>query len=155
VPHRDRLRYDDIKALAATIKAPPRSWTPEVLWRTYELLEKDKVRGASGKRLLTDIVSLVRFALHQDNELVPHADRVRARFASWMAQQTTRGRQFTQQQVRWLEMIRDHVAMSLEIAVEDFDDVPFVQEGGRGRANEVFGNELEPLLREVNEVLAA
>jgi len=24
------------------------------------------VRGASGKRLLTDIVSLVRFALHQD-----------------------------------------------------------------------------------------
>jgi len=44
VPHRDRLRYDDIKALAATIKAPPRSWTPEVLSRAYELLEKDKVR---------------------------------------------------------------------------------------------------------------
>ncbi|MGH6689945.1 MAG: DEAD/DEAH box helicase family protein [Gammaproteobacteria bacterium] len=84
VPHRNRLRYDDIKALAAVIKAPPRSWTPEVLWRAYELLEKDKVRGASGKRLLTDIVSLVRFALHQDNELVPHAERVRARLrAGW------------------------------------------------------------------------
>ena len=41
----------------------------------YEKLEKDKVRGASGKRLLTDIVSLVRFALHQDDELVPYADR--------------------------------------------------------------------------------
>jgi type I restriction enzyme R subunit len=112
VPRRDHLRYDDVKALAATIKAPPRSWTPVVLWRAYELLEKDKVRGASGKRLLTDIVSLVRFALHQDTDLVPHADRVRARFESWMAQQTTRGRQFTEQQVRWLEMIRDHVATS-------------------------------------------
>jgi type I restriction enzyme R subunit len=127
VPHRDRLRYDDIKALAATIKAPPRSWTPEVLWRAYELLEKDKVRGASGKRLLTDIVSLVRFALHQDPELIPHAERVRARFESWIAQQASRGRQFTDQQVRWLEMIRDHVATSLEIAIEDFDDVPFAQ----------------------------
>jgi len=155
VPHRDRLRYDDVKALAAAIKAPPRSWTPEVLWRAYKLLEKDKVRGASGKRLLTDIVSLVRFALHQDSELVPHAERVRARFEGWMAQQATQGRQFTAQQIRWLEMMRDHVATSLEIGIEDFDDVPFVQEGGRGRANQVFGKELEPLLRELNEVLAA
>ena len=155
VPHRDRLRYDDIKALAAAIKAPPRSWTPEVLWRAYELLERDKVRGASGKRLLTDIVSLVRFALHQDSELVPHTERVRARFESWMAQQATRGRQFTEQQVRWLEMMRDHVATSLEIGIEDFDDVPFVQEGGLGRASQVFGKDLARLLRELNEALAA
>jgi type I restriction enzyme, R subunit len=155
VPHRDRLRYDDIEALAAAIKTPPRSWTPEILWRAYELLEKDKVRGASGKRLLTDIVSLVRFALRQDDELVPHADRVRARFDGWMAQQVNGGRRFSPQQVRWLEMIRDHVATSLEISVDDFDAVPFVQEGGRGRANQVFGDELEPLLQELNEVLAA
>ncbi len=155
VPHRDHLRYDDIKALAATIKAPPRSWTPEVLWRAYEILAKDKVRGASGKRLLTDIVSLVRFALHQDDELVPHADRVRARYERWIAQQTNSGRKFTEQQTRWLTMMRDHVAASLEIAIEDFDDVPFVQEGGLGRASQVFGNELPAVLRELNEVLAA
>ena len=37
--------------------------TPEKLWRAYETLAKDKVRGASGKRLLTDIVSLVRTVL--------------------------------------------------------------------------------------------
>src|SRR5438034_7728970 len=41
----------------------------------------------------------------------------------WMAQQATGGRQFTEQQMRWLEMIRDHVATSLEIGIEDFDDV--------------------------------
>ena len=155
VPHRDRLHYDDIKTLAAAIKAPPRSWTPEVLWRAYEVLEKDRVRGASGKRLLTDIVSLVRFALHQDDQLVPHAERVRAQYDNWMAQQANRGRKFTEQQVRWLEMMRDHVAASLEIDINDFDEVPFVQEGGIGRANQVFGDDLEPLLRELNEVLAA
>jgi type I restriction enzyme R subunit len=97
----------------------------------------------------------VRFALHQDAELVPHADRVRARFAGWMAQQANRGRRFTAQQARWLEMIRDHVATSVEITLADFDDVPFAQEGGLGRAHQVFGNDLEPLLRELNEVLAA
>ena len=155
VPHRERLHYEDVKALAAAIKAPPRTWTPEILWRAYEVLEKDKVRGASGRRLLTDIVSLVRFALHQDQELVPHADRVRARFDNWIAQQANRGRQFTGQQVRWLTMMRDHIATSLEIGIEDFDDVPFVQEGGLGRAKQVFGEGLGSLLRELNEVLAA
>jgi type I restriction enzyme R subunit len=155
VPHRERLRYEDIKALGAAIKAPPRSWTPEILWRAYEVLEKDRVRGASGKRLLTDIVSLVRFALHQDDQLVPHAERVRARFDGWMAQQSSAGRTFTPQQVRWLEMMRDHVAASLEIGIEDFDEVPFAQEGGLGRANQVFGDELGTLLGELNEALAA
>lgn len=152
VPHRDRLHYDDIKALAAAIKAPPRAWTPEVLWRAYEMLEKSKVRSASGKRLLTDIVSLVRFALHQDDELVPHAERVHARFESWMAQQKAR---FTPHQRQWLEMMRDHVAGSLEIGIEDFDDVPFAQEGGLARATQVFGNQLRDVMRELNEVLAA
>ena len=111
-----------------------------MLWRAYEMLEKDKVRGASGKRLLTDIVSLVRFALHQDDELVPHAERVRERFESWMAQQANRGRQFTAQQVRWLEMMRDHVATSLEIDMEDFDDVRSWRRAGLGRASQVFGD---------------
>jgi type I restriction enzyme R subunit len=52
-------------------------------------------------------------------------------------------------------MMRDHVAASLEIGIEDFDDVPFVQEGGLGRANQVFGENLGPLLQELNKVLAA
>jgi len=69
VPHKKRLRFRDIQALANAISLPPRSWTPEKLWRAYETLERSKVRGASARRLLTDIVSLVRFALHQDGEL--------------------------------------------------------------------------------------
>ena len=155
MPHRDRLRYEDIKALADAIKAPPRSWTPEACGAPTRRWRRTRCAVPQGKRLLTDIVSLVRFALHQDGELVPHADRVRERFESWMAQQANSGRQFTEQQVRWLEMMRDHIATSLEIDMEDFDDVPFVQEGGLGRANQVFGKELEPLLRELNEALAA
>ncbi|HWN69489.1 MAG TPA: type I restriction-modification enzyme R subunit C-terminal domain-containing protein, partial [Haliangium sp.] len=154
-PWKRRLRYDDIKKLAETIQAPPRQWTPERLWQAYEQLEGSRVRGASGRRLLTDIVSLVRFALQQDAELVPYADQVRARFTSWMAQQQNTGRRFTDDQVRWLEMMRDHVARSIEIEMDDFDYTPFVEQGGLGRAAQVFGTELPGLLRELNEALAA
>jgi type I restriction enzyme R subunit len=155
VPHRQRLHFKDIEALATAIQQPPHSWTPEKLWRAYELLQKDKVKGAGGKRLLTDIVSLVRFALHQDNQLVPYPERIHERFANWMTQQANKGRKFTDQQVEWLEMIRNHVATSVEIEVEDFDAAPFVQEGGLGRAAALFGKELPKVIKELNEVLAA
>jgi type I restriction enzyme R subunit len=155
VPHKKRLRYKDIKALADAISAPPRSWTPEKLWRAYETLERSKVRGASAGRLLVDVVSLVRYALHQDGELVPHTDRVRERFAVWIAQQENGGKAFTAEQKRWLEMMRDHIATSLEIEVDDFDLTPFANEGGLARATKLFGAELGNIVHALNEVLAA
>ena len=154
-PYSRRLSFKDIKALAESIKAPPRAWTPERLWHAYETLEKDKVRGASGKRLLSDIVSLVRFAIHKDGELVPFGERVRKRFDAWMAQQGNRGRTFTAEQRRWLEMMRDHIAASLEMTVDDLDLAPFVEEGGLGKAVQVFGTELRGVLDELNGALAA
>jgi type I restriction enzyme R subunit len=154
-PYSKRLSFKDIKALAEAIKAPPRSWTPEKLWRAYETLRKDKVRGASGRRLLTDIVSLVRFATHRDDELVPFGEKVKGRFDEWMAQQENRGRAFTADQRRWLEMMRDHIATSVEMTVDDLDYAPFAEEGGRGKAAQVFGEELQGVLAELNGVLAA
>ena len=155
VPHKKRLRFKDIQALANAISSPPRSWTPEKLWRAYETLEKSKVRGASAQRLLTDIVSLVRFALHQDGELVPHADRVRERYQNWLAQQANKGRTFSDEQLQWLGMMRDHIATSLEIDMDSFDLTPFTNEGGLARASKVFGKDLKVIVQELNEALAA
>ena len=154
-PYRERLKYDDIRKLAEAIQMPPRSWTAERLWNAYAMLERDKVRGASAARQLTDIVSLVRFALQQEDELVPYPDKVKARFSNWIAQQQNRERKFTPEQMRWLEMIRDHVATSVEITLDAFDYNPFSQQGGLGKAMQLFGKELRPLLDELNEALAA
>ena len=52
-------------------------------------------------------------------------------------------------------MIRDHIAASVEMTVDDLDFAPFAEEGGRGRAAQVFGKGLGPLLDELKEVLAA
>jgi len=153
-PYKQRLTFKQIKELADAIQRPPRAWTPELLWQAYEKLDKSKVHG-SGGRLLTDIVSLVRFALHQDGELRPFQEQVQERFAAWLAQQETNGRTFTLEQGQWLELIRDHIASSLAIETEDFEYVPFAQHGGLGKAYQVFGQELSPLMNELNEALVA
>jgi type I restriction enzyme R subunit len=154
-PYKERLKYGDIRKLADAIESPPRSWTPERLWNAYAALDKDKVRGASAARQLTDIVSLIRFALHQEDELVPFPDKVKARFMNWVAQQENKGRKFTPEQIRWLEMIRDHVSTSVEITPDVFNYTPFAEQGGLGKAAQLFGKELHPLLDELNEALAA
>lgn len=150
-----RLQFEDIKALAESIQLPPRSWTPEKLWRAYETLDRNRVRGAGATRLMTDVVSLIRFALQQEELLIPFADEVRSRFQNWLAQQEQRGRRFSAEQRQWLELIRDHIAANLQIEMDDFDYLPFIQRGGVGRAYQTFGEDLMPLLNELNEVLAA
>ncbi len=153
-PYSQRLTFREIKELANAINRPPHRFTPEQLWQAYETLDRSKVRGSPG-RVLTNIVSLVRYTLHQDDELVPFPDVVHERFDEWVARQEASGRSFTDEQREWLERMRDHIAASLAITVEDFEAVPFVQHGGVGRAVELFGDDLSPLLDELTEVLAA
>ncbi len=155
-PYRRRLTHADVKTLADAVAAPPRRWTPDLLWRAYEALRRDRVRGASAERLMTDLVSLVRFALQHEDQLVPYGDRVRERFAGWLLQQENQGRRFSDEQRQWLEAIRDHVAANAEVAIDDLGYAPFAQMGGVGKAVRVFGGDgLVRLLEELNEVLAA
>ena len=52
-------------------------------------------------------------------------------------------------------MMRDHIASSWEMEIDDFDYAPFAEAGGLGRASQVFGQELGTLLKELNEALVA
>lgn len=153
-PYAERLTRAQIRNLADAIRKPPRQWTTQALWEAYAKVEKGKVRGGGG-RLWTDIVSLARHALHRDEDLVPFADQVNERFTNWIAQQTNAGKTFTVEQVHWLEMIRDRIAGDAEVRIEDFDDVPFVDEGGLGKFYEVFGDEYEAVVDELNKELVA
>ena len=153
-PHRQRLTYAELKELANEIARPPRQWTPDRLWAAYEALDRSKVRG-SGRRILTDLVTLVRFALREDDELVPFPERVTERYHAWLLQQENHGREFTPEQMAWLERIRDTIASSLGVTREDLMGPPFAERGGLGKANELFSDQLDPLLNELTVVLSA
>ena len=148
------MSYADVRALADALETPPRSWTTGRLWQAYHQLDKSRVRG-SGQRVFADIVSLVRYAIGEADELIPFADRVHERFRSWLAMQQTAGRAFTEEQLRWLENIRDHIAGSVSIEPRHFDLAPFNQRGGLPRAYALFGDDLSRLLEELNLELVA
>jgi type I restriction enzyme R subunit len=154
-PYKHRLTFEAVKELADAIEKPPYLWNESQLWNAYAALEKSKVKGASAKRILTDLVSLVRFAIHQDNELIPFPERVNANFRAWLTSQESGGKKFTEEQRRWLEMIRDHIAANLSIEPDDFELSPFNREGGLGKVHQLFGDKLNAIMEELSETLAA
>ena len=153
-PRRGGLSYADIRELANAIKRPPHRWTTERLWGAYETLDATKVRG-SGHRVNTDLVSLVRYALGVTDELVAYPTLVNERFQAWLQQQRNAGRGLTDEQIAYLGLIRDHLAAGLTINPPDLQHPPFSTHGGLGRARQLFGTELTPLLDELTEVLVA
>jgi type I restriction enzyme R subunit len=156
-PYAVGLSLKQVKALAGLIEKPvdgsPRV-TPDQLWHAYERIDKAHVRGTRTE-VAADLVNLVRFALKQKSELQPRRAEVESRFSAWLAAQQSAGVLFEQDQLRWLEAIRDHIASSLAVEPEDLELDPFNRWGGLGRARQVFGDRFLPLLNELNEVLAA
>jgi len=104
---------------------------------------------------LTNIISLVRFAIGTADSLEPFPDTVEQRFRRWLREQEGLGREFTPEQIQWLEMIKDHIATSVVVQKEDFENTPFHERGGLVRAHRLFGEQLETILDEINETLAA
>lgn len=149
------LTYEQIKQLAEAIEKPPYNLTPEVVWQAYEQLDKSKTKGAGPQKLLTDIISLIRFAVGATNVLEPFSEIVDHKFKSWLTQQEKEGRSFTPEQMDWLKLIKDHIATSLSIGIDDFELAPFHEKGGALKAIQIFGQELDEVLEELNEVLAA
>jgi type I restriction enzyme, R subunit len=153
-PYSERLTFAEIKDLATRIQHPPRQWTPERLWHAYEMLDQSKVRG-SGGGMLTDIVSLVRYTLDQDDELVPFRDQVDERFASWLLSQEQRGVSFTEVQRQWLTWMKENIAAEMGITAESFEYTPFAEHGGIGKAVQIFGDRLALITDDLTEALAA
>jgi type I restriction enzyme R subunit len=156
-PYRERrATFTHLKRLAERLQQPPHRWTAEALWQAYARLERDKVRGVGEKRVVTDLVSLVRHAVHVEDALIPYPETVRERYAAWLAQQETAGMRFTEQQRWWLDRIAAYIGVNLSFDVDDFDyDGELSDRGGQIAAARVFGKDLPRLLNNLNGALVA
>ena len=73
----------------------------------------------------------------------------------WTLRRNAGSVHFTDEQMEWLRLVKDHIAASLSIEPNDLDLSPFDSKGGLGRFYEVFGDQYEAVLAELNRELVA
>jgi len=150
------LTFDMIEDLHEQLGKPPLMLTTERLWSAYARIQTNAVKGADAKRKLTDLISLIRFALGFDKELKPFADEVDKRFQAWIFRHNAqRGAAFTPEQTEWLRLMKEHIASSCSISRDDFDYAELADKGGLQKAWGLFGKDLDNLMNEMNSELVA
>ena len=146
------MAIEKLKALYEKLKS--KCITVEQLWDCYAIKQPEKVKKGTLAKL-TDLISIIRFEMGYVDKLTPFVDKVNYNFMQWTLRRNAGAVHFTEEQMEWLRMIKDHIASSLSIELEDLDLSPFDHKGGLGRFYDVFGDEYESILREMNEELVA
>lgn len=149
------LTFKMIDELYSAMTKPPYGLSISNLWHSYEITNKEKVKSKRIEEKLSDIVSLIRFELGQTKTLNLFSSEVNHRFMEWVFNKNSGHGQFTEEQMEWLRMIRDHIAVSAHIETDDLDLTPFDKKGGLGKFYQLFGDEYEQILEEMNYVLVA
>lgn len=150
---RRELTYTMIKEVLERLQTDKPTLAPMNVWRAYEALEKC---NGSPKNELTAIVSLIRKISGIDTTLTAYDKIVDNNFKEWIFKKNAgQHNKFNEEQMQWLWMIKDYVANSFHIDKEDFDLNPFNAQGGLGKMWQLFGEQTEDIINELNEVLAA
>ena len=100
---------------------------------------------------LADIISMIRHAA-TGGELLTAKRRV-----DKALMKVKSDRAFTEEQERWLALIRMHLIENLLLEKEDFDYLPiFTREGASwAKLNRTFSGDLETIVQEINQAIAA
>lgn len=132
-----------LRELRTSLLTAPQRFTEENLRRAFE---------ATSHKAMADIISMVKKAAKESSPLFTAEERVQQAI-----DRISLGRHFSDEQVRWLDYIRQHLIANLSIDREDFDTVPVLSsQGGWGRANRVFDGRLPDIVADLNrEVVAA
>jgi type I restriction enzyme R subunit len=152
--NRRAITFKMIKAVYDKLTLEKPMLALEAVWNAYATLEE--VKSQQPKDELTALVSLIRRACGIDHELKAFDKTIEANFKNWIFKQNAgQHNRFTDEQMDWLRMIKDHVVCSYHIELDDLDYTPFDSQGGRGKMFQLFGNEMNEMINELNEVLAA
>lgn len=158
-PYRRReLTYSMIKELTEKIVNDNPMLAPTIVWNAYE--QTDNVAGhnpaGNPKNDLIALVSVVRRAIGIDAVLTPYDRTVDRNFQQWILKKNAgQHNRFSKEQMEWLYMLKDQIATSIHIEADDLDYTPFDAKGGRGKMWQLFGEEMDEIIQELNEALAA
>ncbi|WP_031327324.1 type I restriction-modification enzyme R subunit C-terminal domain-containing protein, partial [Rhodonellum psychrophilum] len=154
-PYRRReLTFKMIQEVMETLKLERPTLVPNYVWEAYKQLSQ--VKENSPKNELVALVSLIRKVSGIDQQLTPYDRTVNENFQKWIFRQNAgQHNKFTEDQMAWLRMIKDHMATSFHLEMEDLDFTPFDSQGGRGRMWKLFGTDMEQVIINLNEALSA
>jgi type I restriction enzyme R subunit len=150
---RRELTFKMIKEVLEKLKLDKPMLAPVYVWEAYAQLEG--IRVDSPKNELVALVSLIRRVTGFDQGLTAYDKTVDKNFQTWVFGKQAGALKFTEEQMSWLRMLKDHVVMSFHVELDDLDYTPFDREGGRGRMYQLFGDEMGVIMEELNEALAA
>tara|TARA_R110002167_G_scaffold366415_1_gene596384 strand:- start:14700 stop:17513 length:2814 start_codon:yes stop_codon:yes gene_type:complete len=152
--NRRDITFKMIKDVFDKMKLEKPLLAPDSVWNAYAALEE--VKSEQPKDQLTALVSLIRRACGIDKELKPYDQTIEKNFNAWLFKQHAgQHNRFTSEQMDWLRMIKDHVVSSYHMDLDDLDYTPFDAQGGKGKMYQLFGKEMNGIIDELNEVLAA
>lgn len=146
------MAIEQLKTLYQKLKA--QNITVERLWECYAIKKPEKVKRGTMAQI-TDLISIIRFEMGYSDNLTPFADNVNYKFMQWTLKRNAGNVHFTTEQMEWLRLIKDHIAVSLSIEPEDLDLSPFDRKGGLGKFYDIFGDQYEEILKEMNAELVA
>ena len=151
---RSEVTYAMIKDVLQKLTNDRPRLAPLTVWQAYAHL--DEYKGSNPASDLTALVALIRRVTGLDATLTPHTERVRRNFQNWVLNRHAgHGEKFTEEQMEWLRMIRDHLATSFTIERDDLDMAPFDGRGGLGQMYALFGDGMDDMMTEVNKALSA
>ena len=152
--NRRNITFKMIKDVFDKLKMDKPMLAPDYVWEAYRTLEEVKSKQPTDE--LTALVSLIRRACGIDNELKAFDKTIDENFRTWIFKQNAgKHNRFNAEQMEWLRMLKDHVVSSYHIEIDDLDYTPFDSKGGKGKMYQLFGNDMNEIINELNEVLAA
>jgi type I restriction enzyme, R subunit len=147
------VTYSTIEELLEVLKTNKPHLLPLRVWQAYKQVEQ--VKGQNPFNELTALVALVRRVVGLDSALTTYESIVNRNFQEWVFKKQAGALKFTEEQMAWLRMIKEHIASSFHLEREDLDYSPFDRQGGVGKMYQLFGEEMDTIIQEINQALVA
>jgi type I restriction enzyme, R subunit len=137
----------------------PKEWKTSVLKDLRHVLAQNKFAEQDLRRAhkivyqkdLVDIISMIKHAVKEEEPILNINERVDNAILK-----VTKGKSLSNEQLQWIEYIKEHLIQNLTIDLEDFEYTPiFERHGGLSKFKKLFQNNYEKLILEINTAIAA
>lgn len=150
---RKELTYKMVKELLEKLKADKPTLAPLRIWQAYEHI--DGLARSQPLNEMIALVSLIRRVMGLDEQLTPYNKVVDKRFQDWVFRKQAGTLKYTEEQMNWLRMMKEHIATSFNIEKDDLEYNPFDAKGGMMKMWNLFGEGMEDIIDELNKELVA